>query len=84
MSLHAFAMIDLCMLIFIYLNVNSVELLRKWGRTNMEGMIVRLVGLALNCSVNKHNTFARKNYYYCPGACKQRQLGGAFLCCGRQ
>ncbi len=23
-----------------------------------------LVGLALNCSVNKHNTFARKNYYY--------------------
>ncbi|MCZ2123547.1 MAG: Asp-tRNA(Asn)/Glu-tRNA(Gln) amidotransferase subunit GatB [Anaerolineales bacterium] len=23
-----------------------------------------LVGLALNCSINKHNTFARKNYYY--------------------
>ena len=23
-----------------------------------------LVGLALNCSINRHNTFARKNYYY--------------------
>ncbi|MEK6754475.1 MAG: Asp-tRNA(Asn)/Glu-tRNA(Gln) amidotransferase subunit GatB [Chloroflexota bacterium] len=23
-----------------------------------------LVGLALNCSINKHNTFARKNYFY--------------------
>ncbi len=26
--------------------------------------LAALVGLALNCSVNKHNTFARKNYYY--------------------
>ncbi|MFT3893888.1 MAG: Asp-tRNA(Asn)/Glu-tRNA(Gln) amidotransferase subunit GatB [Anaerolineales bacterium] len=26
--------------------------------------LATLVGLALNCSVNKHNTFARKNYYY--------------------
>src|SRR3990170_146100 len=23
-----------------------------------------LVGLALNCAINEHNTFARKNYYY--------------------
>ncbi len=23
-----------------------------------------LVGLALNCTINKHNTFARKNYFY--------------------
>jgi len=23
-----------------------------------------LVGLALNCAINKHNTFARKNYFY--------------------
>jgi aspartyl-tRNA(Asn)/glutamyl-tRNA(Gln) amidotransferase subunit B len=26
--------------------------------------LAALVGLALNCSINKHNTFARKNYYY--------------------
>ncbi len=26
--------------------------------------LAALVGLALNCLVNKHNTFARKNYYY--------------------
>ncbi len=26
--------------------------------------LAALVGLALKCSVNKHNTFARKNYYY--------------------
>jgi len=26
--------------------------------------LAALVGLALNCSVNKHNTFARKNYFY--------------------
>jgi aspartyl-tRNA(Asn)/glutamyl-tRNA(Gln) amidotransferase subunit B len=26
--------------------------------------LATLVGLALNCSINKHNTFARKNYYY--------------------
>jgi aspartyl-tRNA(Asn)/glutamyl-tRNA(Gln) amidotransferase subunit B len=26
--------------------------------------LAALVGLALHCSVNKHNTFARKNYYY--------------------
>ncbi len=26
--------------------------------------LATLVGLALNCSINPHNTFARKNYYY--------------------
>jgi len=26
--------------------------------------LAALVGLALNCTINKHNTFARKNYYY--------------------
>ncbi|MCK6585444.1 MAG: Asp-tRNA(Asn)/Glu-tRNA(Gln) amidotransferase subunit GatB [Anaerolineales bacterium] len=26
--------------------------------------LAALVGLALNCSINRHNTFARKNYYY--------------------
>ncbi len=26
--------------------------------------LAALVGLALNCSINKHNTFARKNYFY--------------------
>ncbi len=26
--------------------------------------LATLVGLALNCSINEHNTFARKNYYY--------------------
>lgn len=26
--------------------------------------LAALVGLALNCSINPHNTFARKNYYY--------------------
>jgi aspartyl-tRNA(Asn)/glutamyl-tRNA(Gln) amidotransferase subunit B len=26
--------------------------------------LAALVGLALNCIINKHNTFARKNYYY--------------------
>src|SRR5512145_3526486 len=26
--------------------------------------LAALVGLALNSSINKHNTFARKNYYY--------------------
>lgn len=26
--------------------------------------LAALVGLALNCSINKHNAFARKNYYY--------------------
>ena len=26
--------------------------------------LAALVGLALKCSINKHNTFARKNYYY--------------------
>jgi aspartyl-tRNA(Asn)/glutamyl-tRNA(Gln) amidotransferase subunit B len=26
--------------------------------------LAAFVGLALNCSINKHNTFARKNYYY--------------------
>jgi len=26
--------------------------------------LAALVGIALNCSINKHNTFARKNYYY--------------------
>jgi aspartyl-tRNA(Asn)/glutamyl-tRNA(Gln) amidotransferase subunit B len=26
--------------------------------------LAALVSLALNCSINKHNTFARKNYYY--------------------
>ena len=26
--------------------------------------LAALAGLALNCSINKHNTFARKNYYY--------------------
>lgn len=26
--------------------------------------LAALVGLALNCTLNKHNTFARKNYYY--------------------
>ncbi|NWG35104.1 MAG: Asp-tRNA(Asn)/Glu-tRNA(Gln) amidotransferase subunit GatB [Chloroflexi bacterium] len=26
--------------------------------------LAALVALALNCSINKHNTFARKNYYY--------------------
>ena len=26
--------------------------------------LAALVGLALNCSINQHNTFARKNYYY--------------------
>ncbi len=26
--------------------------------------LAALVGLALNCTINKHNTFARKNYFY--------------------
>ena len=26
--------------------------------------LAALVGLAVNCSINKHNTFARKNYFY--------------------
>jgi len=26
--------------------------------------LAALVGLALNCAINKHNTFARKNYFY--------------------
>ncbi len=26
--------------------------------------LATLVGLALNCTINEHNTFARKNYYY--------------------